>query len=376
MQVDMHYYGVYALARAAGLKADHAETIAKASQFVDDNVEEAVVEFRDAARFSTVVTGHHSLNNRNLELDDQREVWVPFHFLPGNNGESYTERLVCGKDSDIAKKMVKSYIGMSDAAFIVELIGIAAHVYADTFAHYGFSGVSSRHNLVNQKKMVYSEKIDAEMSEYIEKKMHSFAVKYGDEHMMPNIKSWFRGAASRVGDLIEKTQGLFRDGALGHAGAYTLPDRPFLTWEYVTEYPDEKVVKRENSKDFLEGCEALHAMFSQLAIVREDLSAGDGRTFEDIKQAVEDILQLQAPMAKRIAAWQMAVKAGLIYNGGPELIPEYDPSEWHKNREGLKFAHRSEVAIVEPVFRFYQAASFHRHYVIRTLLPTYGLVVH
>ena len=36
MQLDMHFYGIYALARAAGIKPDSAYIIAYASQFVDD----------------------------------------------------------------------------------------------------------------------------------------------------------------------------------------------------------------------------------------------------------------------------------------------------------------------------------------------------
>lgn len=126
MQLDMHYYGVFALARAAGLKKEHAETIATASQFVDDNVKKEVIEFQDAARFSIEVTGHHAMNIKNIDLDDQRQVWVPFHFLPGNEGESYTERLICRKNSKIAQEMVESYLQMSDKPFIVELIGISS----------------------------------------------------------------------------------------------------------------------------------------------------------------------------------------------------------------------------------------------------------
>ena len=34
MQLDMHFYGVYALARAAGIKDKAAETIAYASQLL------------------------------------------------------------------------------------------------------------------------------------------------------------------------------------------------------------------------------------------------------------------------------------------------------------------------------------------------------
>ncbi len=37
MQIDMHYYGVYTLARAAGVNREAAEVIATVAQFVDDN---------------------------------------------------------------------------------------------------------------------------------------------------------------------------------------------------------------------------------------------------------------------------------------------------------------------------------------------------
>jgi hypothetical protein len=38
MQIDMHYYGVYALARLAGLKPEAARIIATASEYMDDSV--------------------------------------------------------------------------------------------------------------------------------------------------------------------------------------------------------------------------------------------------------------------------------------------------------------------------------------------------
>ncbi|MEF9425775.1 MAG: hypothetical protein L0956_00840 [Candidatus Mariimomonas ferrooxydans] len=378
MQLDMHYYGVFALARAAGLKEEHAKTIATASQFVDDNVEKELIEFQDAARFRVQVTGHHAINIKNIDLDDQRQVWVPFHFLPGNEGDSYTEKLICRKNSMLGRDMVDYYVRMYDESFIVELIGVAAHVYADTFSHFGFSGVSSRRNLVNQKpdKLIYDKKLDAEMKKYIKKKILKFAEKYGAEQALPNVKSWFSFTVRRAGDLIEKAQGLFREGALGHAGAYTLPDRPYLEWEYSTEYPSEVKVERNNPKDFLEGCEALYNMFVRLAEKRGDLSADDRKDFEDIKGDISNLLNKQASMEDRIKAWQTAVKDGKIYRNGPSSIPDYDKTRWHTNREGLKYLDNSSAAIGEEVFRFYQAASFHRNYVLRILLPKHNLVVH
>lgn len=94
MQVDMHYYATYALARAGGFTKEDSRIIAIASQFVDDNAGtwEDAVEFGDGARLDTEPTAHHNKNWTNwtgwmkkhgLAAHQQRRVWVPFHFLPG-----------------------------------------------------------------------------------------------------------------------------------------------------------------------------------------------------------------------------------------------------------------------------------------------------
>ena len=45
MQVDMHYYGTYAMARAAGLSPADCRIIAIAAQFVDDNAGKDTIWF-------------------------------------------------------------------------------------------------------------------------------------------------------------------------------------------------------------------------------------------------------------------------------------------------------------------------------------------
>src|ERR1700682_1049187 len=149
MQTDMHYYGTYALARAAGLIPDVAWIIATAAEFVDDS-NEVQMTLSDGCFLQAKATAHHSENIKNIDKLDQREIWVPFHFLPGNQGESYEERLVCVTDSAIAQEMVQHNLENPDNAPAIELIGITAHVYADTFAHYGISGISSRLNRVDR----------------------------------------------------------------------------------------------------------------------------------------------------------------------------------------------------------------------------------
>lgn len=148
MQSDIHYYGVYCLARAAGIKKTSAKTIAYTSQYVDDSSVREITDHEDGSKIISVATAHHATDIKNIDHDDQRYVWVPFHFLPGGRGESFTEKLLCRKNSPIAKEMVSNCINQY-SNYELELLGITAHVYADTFAHYGFSGVSSRRNRVD-----------------------------------------------------------------------------------------------------------------------------------------------------------------------------------------------------------------------------------
>ena len=155
MQKDMHYYGTYAMARAAGLAPKVCRTIATAAEFVDDNGDKETIEFPDGGRLDFVPTAHHAADIENIDRHDQRLVWVPFHFIPGNEGRSMSERLLCRKDSEIAREMIDHNLSLADKPFGLHLAGITAHVYADTFSHYGFSGVSSRWNRIDTSSVEF-----------------------------------------------------------------------------------------------------------------------------------------------------------------------------------------------------------------------------
>ncbi len=203
MQLDMHYYGTYAMARAAGLKKRASQVIATAAQFVDDNAGKESVNFRDGGRMDVEATAHHAYQIKNIDKEDQRQIWVPFHFLPGNEGDSYTARLVCRKDSAIAKEMVGFNLSIVDQPYALPLMGITAHVYADTFSHYGFSGVSSRKNRLVNDSFRFVE-LQSKMEVYIRDKEKRFRENYPGEDFMDNIKSWVAETFS---------------GALGHGAA-------------------------------------------------------------------------------------------------------------------------------------------------------------
>jgi hypothetical protein len=65
-----------------------------------------------------------------------------------------------------------------------------------------------------------------------------------------------------------------------------------------------------------------------------------------------------------------------------EKIPPYDQERWDADRDGfsnylltLRARNEKPSPVALNVYRFYQAASYHRHYVLRELLPAHGIVV-
>lgn len=360
MQLDMHYYGTYAMARAAGLKPAVCKTIATCAQFVDDNAHSENIEFLDGGRVDIVATAHHVASISNIDPKDQRRVWVPFHFLPGNQGDSFSERLLCRKDSDIAKEMVNHHLSKAKDSFGAHLIGIAAHVYADTFSHYGFSGVSSRRNKVENDSFEFDQALEPEIKDYITGKAERFFRDYRVETgFLANVKSWLAETFS---------------GALGHGAVATYPDRPYLKWSFEYEYPQKNRVRRDNPKTFLEGCAALHKMFSRFAKANPESAAGDGVNFAEIKAKVKQIIEVQGKKQVRVDQWKKAARNGHIANGKYQ-IPDYTAMAWLEEIANLNRSKDSRKVLQTDIYHFFQAAALHRNFILRDLLPRYDLVV-
>ncbi|CCO22628.1 DUF6765 family protein [Maridesulfovibrio hydrothermalis] len=350
MQKDMHYYGTYALARAAGILQDPAQKIASASQFVDDNAKKEQINFTDNASLNSRPTAHHCDNIRNVIPEDQRVVWVPFHFLPGGKGNNFEERIVCQKDSEIANQMVENHLVKVNKDFYLELLGITAHVYADTFSHYGFSGLSSDMNDVKISSITLSEKTNGDMVDFLQRK---------------SIRFW---------EKIKTSVAEFGSNKLGHGGVYTYPDAPFLEWSF--EYEDERTSQRNNQETFLEGSKALYEMFRKACELKPDIYQGDHRSFAQIEASLKDILAFNGDEDERIENWGECF-SDPTSNFTPEVetFPRYLGDDWNQQRNKMdEGAHSSEILKL-PVFNFYKAASYHRHYVLRDLLPKHGIVV-
>lgn len=357
MQFDMHYFGTFAMAYAAGIQVPHAHILATSAQLVDDNNFDKLHQLASGQGVMGVATAHHPLDagKRVLQIghaDDSRLIWVPFHFLPGNQGQTFDARVVCTKDSAVAQTMMKYYTRKEtvDAhrGHCLQLMGIAGHVYADTFSHYGFSGISSELNGVDPDTIDLDENHNSDLLGYLKEK----AV---------NFRELFTGAIA----------GAVR---LGHGAVATFPDRPFLRWSYTL--PDGSRLTRDNPATFLEACQALHGVFEQFRSVF--YTTGDGGTvvpFRGIEPVIKEILATEADALGRIKAWKDALKAGRI--GSPIAVPDYSPTAWIDELKSVKeLAFNKKIGRVDsPAYGFFTAADYHRNYVLKRLLPEVGLFV-
>lgn len=355
MQIDMHYSGTFAMAHAAGLQAGHATIIATSSQLIDDNNLTQLHTLASGEAVMGVATAHHPLNAgeriKGLREDDSRLVWVPFHFLPGNLGNTFEERVVAVQDSEVAQTMMR-YYGSSETieahrGHCLQLIGIASHVYADTFSHYGFSGISSNLNDVKPDTIGIHPDHAPNIREYLLRKADEFKERF----------------TARMAEAVD----------LGHGSVATFPDRPYLRWWYLDHAG--RRVDRNNPGTFLQGCRKLHECFCRF----RDLFYRDGRpaarSFEDIRPHVERILALEAPAAERQDAWARALASGLL---GPAVqIPPYSDTEWMDALKGSnQLSYDPATGYVRSEgYNFLAAADYHRNYVLKRLLPAAGLFV-
>jgi hypothetical protein len=354
MQIDMHFYGVYALARAAGMSDAIARKIAYASQFVDDAIDDDYIILDDNRAIVPTMTSHKPIDYQNALAGDQWKVWIPFHFLPGYKGTKFIDRLVCEKDSTPAKKMLDYTLDRTNAPFWPHMIGIAAHVYADTFAHYGFIGISHENNKVDEKTITISTKHSSGIISYLRAKQEEFKTRF----------------ISGFAEVIP----------VGHGAVGTYPDRPYLAWEYTYELrkegPNRKKVKRDNLKDFLKASERVHEYFKRFVqLDPKHGDAGSGKDWAEIKPAVQDILKTEGPKDKRIEKWVEHLEKGTFCTTtNTDKGIKYDEGLWRARRAELEL---EETGLIEKsdACRFILAARQYRNYVLSDLLPDIGLTL-
>ena len=235
MDLDFHYGTIYVLSRWAKFCSANANIIAASSQFVDDNFD--TNPFSDAEEEANIAQGVHvrySCQNiwGNVTGQGNCEVWVPFHFLPGLEGETTDSKLVCKKHSPLAKKLeqrlLETTLDNSDFAF---RLGIGLHVFADTWAHQEFAGINTTINKVQNL-------IFATQGSFIEK-----------------VLSDVIGSSSVISKLMNHLM------PLGHVAAVHCPDMPYLWWKSGGHFKDG----RKNWDEFMEASEEIFRILQSVS---------------------------------------------------------------------------------------------------------------
>ncbi len=336
MQIDFHHTVTYVVARFAGFTDTPAATIAHAAQYVDDSTETGFVTFDNGMRYYRQATAHPVSDPENIDENTDAESWLPFHFLPGGQASSasapYMEKLVCRPDSAVARAMVDCALADKGKPWELHRLGIAAHVYADTWAHQGFVGLN--HDI--------------------------------------NAAGSFQDEAGNSMSVVPLPL-----PPVGHGQARTFPDMPYLAWSYQDSTRDRVV--RDNPADFLAAANALCVMFQHwLGRAPVGLAPDQQTALAKMFSQVTD-----EDGADRHEAWLQALSAGDFSFGPVDL--DYDPDQWKKDALGGGYE-RKLMALAgipfpwSPAFLtsdwklFHDAARRQRHDVFNLVLPQFGIL--
>ena len=361
MQIDFHHGTVYVIARYAGFGHREAAVVAYCSQYVDDATNSGIIHFTNGAMYQRTSSAHKTLDYRNFRKLANRHVWIPFHFLPGNGGQragenpdgTFIDKLICRPDSPVTHDMLRECIRQRDNLHGLHRLGIAMHVYADTWSHQGFAGVS--HQVNNIAALDRQGRPDPELQ--------------------GRLKRFF-------GNIFNDATSSFVGGTLplGHGAALSHPDRPYLKWSYRDH--QGQLVKRDNPAQF---SAAAHAMCK--AMQRFRIGDADARTPglpNEARDKINHLLQtLTAPDGdSRHRQWLARIKEG--YFDFPPVTLDYRPKgvkSWKyealqtrkaKDRQKDRFPyHPSFLGSDWKIF--HDALLAHRYSVIRKILPRYGI---
>jgi hypothetical protein len=356
MNIDFHYGYVYVAARLADMPRADAEVVAHACQYIDDSTVDGILDFRQGQSYERFAAAHSMIDYRNMVSSKDRVVWAPFHFIPGGSGETLEEKAVCQKNSPIAIEMMRSTLELCrDRDNALHRLGVALHVYMDTWAHHGFSGVLSRMNVVH--------------------KLHS------DDHAEG---TWESKLKATLGEIFEDVGIDFIDlvSKLGHGAALHFPDLPWAKWRYVNGLGQE--IKRVNLPDFVDAadaaCKVVRAFLKQTSDFENLPGLG-----ADARNAIAKLMDANRSedANERLRVVMDAVRDGRI-SGLAEDLPPYVPKgkgSWKFIATGIESA--TDDGIGKPLWseafensdyrKFHDAVKEHRSHVMQEILPQHGI---
>ncbi len=140
MDVEFHYYITYLIAARAGFAPEEAQTIAYASQHIDDN--DMIFEINQGSPdyYSNYISQTVNILKPKKVL---LRIYPIFHFIPGDpfidsvrRKDGKMHHLITTPNSNNARAIFDSALKSGD----LYRIGLACHSYADSWAHKNFVG--------------------------------------------------------------------------------------------------------------------------------------------------------------------------------------------------------------------------------------------
>ncbi|MGF1868423.1 DUF6765 family protein [Photobacterium indicum] len=358
MQIDGHHTLTYVVARIAGMPHGDAEKLAYCAQYVDEAVNSDPIKFKNGAMFSRISSAHKMIDYRNMNEMANHLAWIPFHFLPGNDGlpagenpdGSFIKKLVCKPNSYVAHDMLKVVAKYRNEKFGLHIMGIAMHVYADTFAHQGFAGVSHEINEI--------EDIQSESSSLLQR-------------VRDGITTWSISSVS----------------PLGHGPALSFPDRPYARWSYINGLGVR--IERDNAEIFMDAANNMYKVIKCYLAGDDEvqLEVQDHMPSEDlnkIRAALETITDDDGDV--RHSKWLKLIAEGHFSFEPVEItfITNGKKSWKYKSRgKGLPIPMLNDVieykyneSFLDSDWKlFHDALKTFRLQVIRDVLPKYGICI-
>jgi len=372
MQIDFHHGVTYVVARLAGFTPAQAETVAHSAQYVDDATSSGELWFDNGGLYERISSAHKFYDYRNMEALSNHRVWIPFHFLPGNKGEprpaaaplltreDLVERCITRPDSYPAREMMAAAVQRQKRPFALHRLGIASHVYADTWAHQGFVGLRDRINLATQIRAA------------------------NDAH---HEKTFGERFADFFGHGVEEVEELFIGKALpvGHGVVLSYPDRPYLVWSYRNGRGE--TVERDNPRAYAEAARQLYQWYRRYRDFPKDGAAVIERAYPvpaEVAAVDRMLAQVVSEMKlDRHAAWLAAIGDGTFGFRDALTYVEIGEGSWKQAALGTLEdvgSNAGKPIACPPGFMesdwkyFHDALQAHRFYVLNEMLPGYGIL--
>ncbi|MDD3029396.1 MAG: hypothetical protein PHS57_03830 [Alphaproteobacteria bacterium] len=360
MDVEFHYYMTYLIAARAGFVPKDAQTLAFASQAVDDN----------KIRCRITDGAHNFYENplsQTMDITKPAEVlyhiYPVFHFVPWcgirdrsvispsariDNEESDKE--ITSPNNLLAQKMMQNALDLpeTDESRIYR-IGIAAHAYVDTWAHQNFIGRKSPLNQIPTPKCIDTKDPTSTKEYCVENLLDTGHGAFGHSPDIPN-NVWDdpRLIVSRVNNrerFLDAARHLFwlllKDRDQHATKTFIQNNVDALLKDLNEDIGSECSTKTQRIKNYCR-----RAMSSEYG--SEALPIYDE---ENISWAQEAILETWSGLIKEVQE-RLCVDIGGLFQKSPIDCQwaqplEYKRSDWYKFLEAVKAHQEAGTAILK-----------------------------